>query len=63
VTRVLPPAEIEKAFDLREQLRHVDDIFARVFGVPVAAGEAEEPKTRDRKRKTRDQGRQTEVPA
>ena len=31
VTRVLPPADIERAFDLDEQLRHVDHIFARVF--------------------------------
>ncbi|HUE85575.1 MAG TPA: adenylosuccinate lyase [Vicinamibacterales bacterium] len=32
VTRVLTAAEIDKAFDLDEQLRHVDAIFARVFG-------------------------------
>ena len=38
VTGVLPPAEIERAFDLDEQLRHVDDIFDRVF-----AGAAAEP--------------------
>jgi adenylosuccinate lyase len=31
VARVLPPAEIERAFDLDEQFKHVDDIFARVF--------------------------------
>jgi adenylosuccinate lyase len=31
VTRVLPPAEIERAFDLDEQLKHVDYIFDRVF--------------------------------
>ena len=31
VMRVLSPADIEKAFDLNEQLRHVDDIFDRVF--------------------------------
>ncbi|MBI3050014.1 MAG: adenylosuccinate lyase, partial [Acidobacteria bacterium] len=36
VTAVLQPAEIERAFDLREQLRHVDHIFERVFQeVPV----------------------------
>ena len=29
---VLPPEEIEKAFDLDEQLRNVDAIFDRVFG-------------------------------
>jgi adenylosuccinate lyase len=32
ITRVLSPEEIEKAFDLDEQLRNVDAIFARVFG-------------------------------
>jgi adenylosuccinate lyase len=31
LTRVLPPPEIEKAFDLDEQLKHVDYIFERVF--------------------------------
>ena len=31
VTRVLPPADIERAFDLDEQLKHVDQIFDRVF--------------------------------
>jgi adenylosuccinate lyase len=31
VARVLTPAEIEKAFDLNEQLRNVDAIFTRVF--------------------------------
>ena len=31
VTLVLHPAEIEKAFDLDEQLKHVDHIFERVF--------------------------------
>ncbi|MEQ1908436.1 MAG: adenylosuccinate lyase [Vicinamibacterales bacterium] len=32
VTRALPPEEIERAFDLHEQFRHVDQVFARVFG-------------------------------
>ncbi len=36
VTRALPPAEIERAFDLDEQLKHVDHIFDRVFH-PVRA--------------------------
>ena len=36
VTRVLGPAELERAFDLDEQLRHVDHIFDRVFH-PVRA--------------------------
>jgi adenylosuccinate lyase len=31
VTRVLPSVDIERAFDLHEQLQHVDDIFQRVF--------------------------------
>ena len=31
VTAVLPRADIERAFDLKEQLRHVDAIFERVF--------------------------------
>jgi adenylosuccinate lyase len=31
VTAVLPPADIEKAFNLDEQLKHVDSIFERVF--------------------------------
>jgi adenylosuccinate lyase len=36
VTRALPPAEIERAFDLDEQLRHVDHIFDRVFTTATA---------------------------
>jgi adenylosuccinate lyase len=36
VSRVLTPAEIERAFDLDEQLKHVDHIFDRVFH-PVRA--------------------------
>ena len=36
VLGVLTPAEIERAFDLDEQLRHVDDVFDRVF-LEVAA--------------------------
>ena len=41
VTAVLPPADVERAFDLGEQLRHVDDIFERVFrtvGTSAPAG-------------------------
>ena len=33
VTKVLPAAEIDKAFDLQEQLRNVDAVFKRVFYV------------------------------
>src|SRR5436190_727649 len=36
LTAVLPPAAIERAFDLNDQLKHVDDIFDRVFQ-PVPA--------------------------
>jgi len=36
ITRVLTQAEIERAFDLNEQFKHVDHIFERVFQ-PVAA--------------------------
>jgi adenylosuccinate lyase len=32
IRRTLPPAELDAAFDLQRQLRHVDAIFARVFG-------------------------------
>ncbi len=40
VIRALPAAEIERAFDLNEQLKHVDDIFDRVFvTVCVMAGQ------------------------
>src|SRR5207249_6324680 len=39
VGRVLSPAEIERAFDLKEQLRHVDEIFDRVFGPTSEAAE------------------------
>jgi hypothetical protein len=28
---VLPPADLDRAFDLNDQFKHVDDIFARVF--------------------------------
>ena len=34
--KVLSPAEIEKAFDLQDQMRNVDAIFARVLGSPRA---------------------------
>jgi adenylosuccinate lyase len=32
VTRLLPPAEIDRCFDLPHQLRHVDALFRRAFG-------------------------------
>jgi adenylosuccinate lyase len=31
VLRVLSPSDIEHAFDLNEQLKHVDHVFERVF--------------------------------
>ena len=31
ITAALPPADVERAFSLDGQLRHVDDIFGRVF--------------------------------
>jgi adenylosuccinate lyase len=34
ITGVLSPAEIDRAFDLDQQFRHIDQIFARVFGTP-----------------------------
>jgi adenylosuccinate lyase len=37
VTCVLTPAEIERAFDLNEQLKHVDHIFSRVFACEPAS--------------------------
>jgi adenylosuccinate lyase len=46
VTRVLSPAEIEQAFDLDEQLRNVEKVFARVFG--QQASNASEPRERSR---------------
>jgi len=36
LSKVLPAAEIEKAFDLDDQLRNVDTIFARVFSPALA---------------------------
>src|SRR6266851_2220543 len=37
VMRVLRPAEVERAFDLDEQLKHVDHIFDRVFQTTLTA--------------------------
>jgi adenylosuccinate lyase len=37
VTGVLSREEIERAFDLDQQFKHVDDIFERVFGVQTPA--------------------------
>jgi adenylosuccinate lyase len=40
VARVLSRAEIERAFDLDDQFRYVDDIFARVFNTAITPGTA-----------------------
>jgi adenylosuccinate lyase len=37
IARVLSPAEIELAFDLHEQFRHIDQVFDRVFGQTAGA--------------------------
>ena len=36
ISRILTPAEIDRAFDLAEQFRHVDHIFERVFSVTAS---------------------------
>ena len=40
ITAVLPPTDIERAFDLGEQLKHVDHIFERVFQAQETVVEA-----------------------
>jgi adenylosuccinate lyase len=40
VTGALSREEIERAFDLDEQFKHVDDIFQRVFGVHARGAES-----------------------
>ena len=42
VTGILSRADVERAFDLDEQFRHVDDIFARVFDSTTSNGETAE---------------------
>ena len=53
VTAVLPPAEIERAFDLDEQLKHVDHIFERVF-VRAPAGRSRLRRRVDARARVRD---------
>jgi adenylosuccinate lyase len=36
IADVLTPSVIERAFDLGEQLRHVDHVFDRAFGAGAA---------------------------
>lgn len=40
ITKYLDAAALAHTFDLKRQLRHVDAIFARVFGEPAASGSA-----------------------
>jgi adenylosuccinate lyase len=40
VRSILSPADIERAFDLGEQLKYVDEIFERVFGATAGAERA-----------------------
>ncbi len=40
VTKYLDAAALAHTFDLKRQLRHVDAIFARVFGEPATSGTA-----------------------
>ena len=42
VTGVLTAAQIERAFDLDEQLKHVGHIFERVFGAGALGGSAQQ---------------------
>jgi adenylosuccinate lyase len=37
ITRVLTKEDVERAFDLKEQFRHVDHIFERVFATAPAS--------------------------
>jgi adenylosuccinate lyase len=41
VARALSPADLERAFDLHEHLKHVEHIFERVFGKAFTAEPAE----------------------
>ena len=40
VTGVLDAVEVERAFDLDEQLKHVTDVFDRVFSAPIVTAGA-----------------------
>ena len=48
VVRALSAADIERAFDLGEQLKHVDHIFNRVFGSAESAEKAKNAEQGDR---------------
>src|ERR1700716_3561388 len=40
ITSRVPRRQLERAFDLKRQLRNIDQIFARVFGPSQPAGKA-----------------------
>jgi adenylosuccinate lyase len=47
VMAILSPADVEKAFDLHVQLRHVDEIIDRAFRVPKVPAVPEVPKVQE----------------
>jgi adenylosuccinate lyase len=47
IIRILTPPEIDRAFDLDDQLKHVDEVFERVFH-SGQVGAAREPLSPDR---------------
>jgi adenylosuccinate lyase len=48
ITSRVPRAQIERAFDLKRQLKNVDKIFARVFDTPAASGKTRRIKSASR---------------
>jgi adenylosuccinate lyase len=46
IARVLDPAGVERAFDLNEQFRHVDEILGRVFVTKADAASADRSESR-----------------
>jgi adenylosuccinate lyase len=51
ITSQVPRAQLERAFDLKRQLRNIDKIFARVFG--GTGNEAAKPASRGRRKSPR----------
>ena len=45
IARVLRPAEVERAFDLEDQFKHVDEIIDRVFSRTRADESRLDPET------------------
>jgi adenylosuccinate lyase len=50
IHRRVPPREIERAFDLKRQLRNIDKIFARVFGNSASEGKGRRPRRTNKRR-------------